>query len=77
MQFGKLGFKPVDRLDSNGAEIKDKHGNDLKMGTIQSTFHVPGYTGFIPTAKTAGVALDHALANQTRNIQKTQVLESL
>jgi len=32
------------------------------MGTTQSTFHIPGYTGFIPEAKTKGIALIHAIA---------------
>ena len=38
------------------------------MGTTQSTYHIPGYTGFIPEANTAGKALIHAKADKTRDV---------
>lgn len=38
------------------------------MGTTQSTYHIPGYTGFIPEANTASKALIHAKADKTRDV---------
>jgi hypothetical protein len=44
-------------LNQDGTLKVNKLGDDLKMGTTQCTFHIPGYTGFIPQAKTAGDAI--------------------
>lgn len=38
------------------------------MGTTQATFHIPGYTGFIPEANITSKALIHAKADKTRNV---------
>ena len=36
------------------------------MGSTKSTFHVPNYCGFIPAARTVGIALEHAAAENPR-----------
>lgn len=39
-----------------------------RMGTTKATFHIPNYSGFIPSAKTVGTALEHATALEPRKV---------
>lgn len=47
------------------------------MGTSQVTNHVPGYTGFIPTAKTHTKAYEQGIVRETRETYlKQNILEN-
>lgn len=74
--MGKLGAKPYDKLNPDGTLKEGKFYEKLKMGTTQSTFHVPGYTGFIPEASTKGKTIEHSQAVNPRKIQKISIVEN-
>ena len=37
------------------------------MGTTQNSYHIPGYTGFLPAVKTFSVAYEHGKGINTRD----------
>jgi len=66
-QFGERGTNPLDKLD-RFAHMPPviKSDDDLKLGTTQSTFHIPGYTGHMPRSIIVPGKLDQALGANTR-----------
>jgi len=66
-QFGDRGTNPLDKLSRTlpmPPVIKSEEA--LKLGTTQSTFHVPGYTGHVPKSLVSGETWDQALGVNTR-----------
>ena len=59
----------------------DKHptkDDGLKDGTSQNTLHIPGYAGFLPTARTHSNASRQAKGKNLRTtIIKTNMLDNL
>jgi len=66
-QFGDRGTNPLNKLSRTlpmPPVIKSEES--LKLGTTQSTYHVPGYTGHIPKSLVSGDTWDQALGVDTR-----------
>ncbi|KRW98195.1 hypothetical protein PPERSA_03397 [Pseudocohnilembus persalinus] len=70
-QLGELGTKPIDKWDHNGNLKSTKLDDDLKMGTTQSTYHVPGYTGFIPELPYENSWICWTLAKKPYKLKRT------
>jgi len=67
-QFGDRGTNPLDKLTRTmHMPPVPKSEEALKLGTTQSTFHVPGYTGHIPKNLAVADTWDQALGVRTRN----------
>lgn len=66
--MGKLGTNPYDKLNTDGTLKEGKFYDKLKMGTTQCTYHVPGYTGFIPESITKGESIEQAKAVNPRKL---------
>ena len=76
-QFGDLGFDPTS-LMTQEMTTKPQIDDDLRMGTTQMTEHIPGYTGYLPAARTRGKAFEQGKGRNTRNTEdKTNLLENL
>jgi len=66
-QFGERGTNPLDKLDRFAhMPPVPKSDEDLKLGTTQSTFHIPGYTGHMPRTTISPDRLDQTLGVNTR-----------
>lgn len=66
-QFGDRGTNPLEKLSRTmHMPPVPKSEETLKMGTTQSTFHVPGYTGHIPKNLAVADTWDQALGVRTR-----------
>jgi len=66
-QFGERGVNPIEKF-SRTMQMPPvpKPEEPLKLGTTQSTFHVPGYTGHVPKSLIAPESWDQALGVNTR-----------
>jgi len=66
--FGERGTNPLDKLNRTvQMPPVPKSEHDLKLGTTQSTFHTPGYTGHMPRTVIAPEKLDQAMGIHARN----------
>lgn len=74
-RFGERGENPVDKLkDSTGPK---KSQDELKLGTTQSAYHIPGYTGYIPRTVVAPEILDQANGvNERTTFLKQNITEN-
>jgi len=63
--FGERGDNPFEKL-SQDAIVPPKSQEILKLGTTQSTFHIPGYTGHIPKTLTSPEYWDQSHGVNTR-----------
>jgi len=66
-QFGDRGTNPINKL-SRTLQMPPvpKSEEPLKLGTTQSTYHIPGYTGHMPKALAVPDTWDQALGVNTR-----------
>jgi len=66
-QFGDRGTNPISKLSRTVMMPPvPKSEEPLKMGTTQSTFHIPGYTGHMPRSLAVADTWDQALGVNTR-----------
>jgi hypothetical protein len=66
-QFGDRGANPINKLNRTVMMPPvPKSQDDLKLGTTQTTFHVPGYTGHMPRSVIAPEKLDQAMGVHSR-----------
>jgi hypothetical protein len=67
-QFGDRGTNPINKLNRTvQMPPVPKSDDGLKLGTTQTTFHIPGYTGHMPKSVIAPEKLDQAMGVYTRN----------
>jgi len=66
-QFGDRGANPMSKLSKTlMMPPVPKSEETLKLGTTQSAYHIPGYTGHIPKALVTADTWDQALGVNTR-----------
>jgi hypothetical protein len=66
-QFGDRGVNPIEKLSRTVLMPPvPKSEETLKLGTTQSTFHIPGYTGHLPKNLAVADTWDQALGVNTR-----------
>ena len=76
-KFVQLGFDPSSLMPKNLNKHPTKD-DGLKDGTSQNTLHIPGYAGFLPTARTHSNATKQAKGKRLRTtIIKTNMLDNL
>ena len=63
-KIGKPKYNPLETLKHSDNPLKVD--DPLKYGTTQDTSHLPGYNGFIPSAKTLSVASEQGKGAQPR-----------
>lgn len=63
-KIGKKDYNPLHTLKTSNNPLKTD--DPLKYGTTQDTEHIPGYNGFIPAAKTLGVAHEQGQGKNPR-----------
>jgi len=76
--FGERGTNPIQRMNRTmQMPPVPKSEEPLKLGTTQTSFHVPGYTGHIPKSLAVADTWDQALGVNTRaTIIKQNITEN-
>jgi len=72
-QFGERGTNPLHKLSKmERMPPVPKSEETLKLGTTQSTYHIPGYTGHMPKSLISAEKWDQALGVETRTTSLKQ-----
>jgi len=72
-QFGERGTNPLDKLSrTEHMPPVIKSEEVLKLGTTQSTYHVPGYTGHMPKSLVSAETWNQALGVNTKTTSLKQ-----
>eukprot|EP00826_Nyctotherus_ovalis_P041230 TRINITY_DN4125_c0_g1_i9.p1 TRINITY_DN4125_c0_g1~~TRINITY_DN4125_c0_g1_i9.p1 ORF type:complete len:256 (-),score=54.83 TRINITY_DN4125_c0_g1_i9:212-979(-) len=75
--FGQWGERPRDLLPSTATQLLRKTGGNY-LGTTKVTYHIPGYTGFIPQSDASHEATEQAKGKRPKTtLFKANVAESL
>lgn len=74
--YGGLGENPRDKLEET-SETRPRAFDELRLGTSQESFHIPGYTGFIPAVVTSSKAVQHGSGEKPKDdFMKTNLKEN-
>ena len=75
-KFGELGYNPM-KVYNRAMTARPAADDSLKDGTSQMTCQIPGYAGFLPTARTHSNASKQSMGANTRTtFIKTNLLDN-
>lgn len=75
--FGRWGERPRDLLPSTATQLLRKTEENY-LGTPKVTYHIPGYTGFIPQSDISHKATAQAMGRRPRTtLFNTNLIENL
>lgn len=75
LEYGARGHDPRTRV-APGSKVLPVRRDELTAGTTKGTFHVPGYTGFIPTNTHQPKVLQVEQGGRERSVDKTKLTDT-